>query len=196
MPAVLIEPTGAITPVIDGEVTSYFEWIGAGIYRVDERSGSMHGKKFLVKEVYFGTDGASFFLRVDFHPGYEQDLSGMEAQLTVQSLEGAAGCSIAVRFAPGGVELLSTDLAQPESAKAVECAFGRVLEVRLSLASHGDRRWRADCDSSSPCGKTACRSTPSRSKAGSKCAPPIRRRWLGKARRLCYTVIELWQFRM
>ena len=36
--------------MIDGEVTSYFEWMGAGMYRVDERSGSMHGKKFLVKE--------------------------------------------------------------------------------------------------------------------------------------------------
>ena len=39
--------------MIDGEVTSYFEWMGAGVYRVDERSGSMHGKKFLVKEVLF-----------------------------------------------------------------------------------------------------------------------------------------------
>src|SRR5262249_52525276 len=30
VPAVQIEPTGPITPVIDGEVTSYFEWLGAG----------------------------------------------------------------------------------------------------------------------------------------------------------------------
>ena len=47
------------TPTIDGEVTSYFEWLGAGKYRVDERSGSMHGKKFLVREVQFGSDGES-----------------------------------------------------------------------------------------------------------------------------------------
>jgi len=32
---------GPIHAVIDGEVTSYFEWLGAGLYRVDERSGSM-----------------------------------------------------------------------------------------------------------------------------------------------------------
>jgi len=133
VPAVLIEPTGRIAPVIDGEVTSYFEWIGAGVYHVDERSGSMHGKKFLVKEVYFGSDGASFFLRVDFHPGYLQELSGMQAQLTVQSLEGAPGSSLAVRFAPGGVEIMSTELAAPKSEKQIECALGRVLEVRLSL---------------------------------------------------------------
>src|SRR5207253_6388667 len=41
-PEVRIEPSGAIRPVVDGEVTSYFEWLGAGVYRVDERSGSMH----------------------------------------------------------------------------------------------------------------------------------------------------------
>src|SRR5581483_3172218 len=59
------EPSGAIRPVVDGEVTSYFEWIGAGAYRVDERSGSMHGKKFLVREVLFGSDGSNLFLRLD-----------------------------------------------------------------------------------------------------------------------------------
>ena len=29
----------------------------------------MHGKKFLVSEVQFGTDGANLYLRVDFHSG-------------------------------------------------------------------------------------------------------------------------------
>src|SRR5579872_1344695 len=88
VPAVYIEPSGAIAPKIDGEVTSYFEWIGAGVFRVDERSGSMHGKKFLVSEVQFGTDGANLYLRVDFHPVYLQELNGMEARLTVQAFDG------------------------------------------------------------------------------------------------------------
>jgi len=34
----------------------------------------MHGKKFVIREVHFGSDGASFFVRTDFHPGYEQEL--------------------------------------------------------------------------------------------------------------------------
>ncbi|HEY2013943.1 MAG TPA: glycoside hydrolase family 57 protein [Bryobacteraceae bacterium] len=136
VPAVLIQPSGPITPAIDGEVTSYFEWMGAGAYHVDERSGSMHGKKFLVKEVQFGSDGVNFYLRVDFHPGYEQELSGMEAQLTVQSLDGVRGSSVAIRFGPGTAQVTSTNLPaspQTESPKPVECALGRVLEVRISL---------------------------------------------------------------
>ncbi len=89
VPAVQVDPSGAIRPRIDGEVSSYFEWIGAGSYRVDERSGSMHGKRFVVKEVYFGSDGDQLFLRVDFHAGYQQELPGMQARVRVRSLDGA-----------------------------------------------------------------------------------------------------------
>ena len=39
---------------INGVVDSYFEWLGAGVYRVDQRSGSMHGKRALVQEVRYG----------------------------------------------------------------------------------------------------------------------------------------------
>ena len=88
-PDVRVAPTGPIHPTIDGEVTSYFEWLGAGQYRVDERSGSMHGKKFLVSEVLFGSDGVSLFLRVDFRSGTETQLPGMEARVTLQSLDNA-----------------------------------------------------------------------------------------------------------
>src|SRR5260370_15535942 len=52
-PDVRVPPTGAVHPTIDGEVTSYFEWLSAGEYHVDERSGSMHGKKVLVNEAFF-----------------------------------------------------------------------------------------------------------------------------------------------
>src|SRR4051812_25124048 len=38
-------PEGPVFPRINGLVDSYFEWMGAGIYRVDQRSGSMHGKR-------------------------------------------------------------------------------------------------------------------------------------------------------
>jgi alpha-amylase/alpha-mannosidase (GH57 family) len=123
VPEVCVEPSGAIRPVIDGEVTSYFEWIGAGSYRVDERSGSMHGKKFLIDEVLFGSDGANLFLRLDFHAGQEQELPGMEARITVQPLNGGGEKSVTLRFAGAGAE---ADL-------PIECAFGRILEARIPL---------------------------------------------------------------
>ena len=41
----------------------------------------MHGRKFLVREVLFGSDGANLYLRVDFRPGAEPDVAGAEARL-------------------------------------------------------------------------------------------------------------------
>ena len=141
LPATLIEPSGPITPLIDGQVTSYFEWLGAGVYRVDERSGSMHGKKFLVEEVQFGSDGANLYLRFDFHAAYQQELAGMEARIT-SGPGGAAGDSyVAIGFTHGGGSITEARMAgaadttmQPGPA---ECMLGRVLEVRLSLAAMG-----------------------------------------------------------
>jgi len=57
-----------INPVVDGEVSSYFEWMGAGEYKVDHRQGAMHGGRSGLDMLYFGTCGESFYLRCDFDP--------------------------------------------------------------------------------------------------------------------------------
>lgn len=63
-----IPPASQITPVIDGEVTSYFEWMGAGEYKVDQRQGAMHGGRSNLSMLYYGTCGEHFYLRLDFDP--------------------------------------------------------------------------------------------------------------------------------
>ena len=126
-PDVRIAPTGPISPTIDGEVTSYFEWLGAGLYQVDERSGSMHGKKVLVNEVLFGSDGKRLFVRVDFRPGVQAELSGMEARIAVQSLENTPAHHVTIRFADGSAY----------TGDALECAFRNVLETSFDLAAIG-----------------------------------------------------------
>jgi alpha-amylase/alpha-mannosidase (GH57 family) len=137
--AVHIPPSGQIQPVVDGEVTSYFEWLGAGLYRVDERSGSMHGKKFLVREVYYGGDGENLYLRVDFHRGSEQTISEMEARLNVAAGDPAKASQVTVRFDYGRANVTELKLAAAPApaAGAVEFAFKSVLEARLSLAALG-----------------------------------------------------------
>jgi hypothetical protein len=59
-------PSGAIKPAIDGVVTSYFEWMGAGLYRIDNRSGAMHSRRSLIQDLRYGTDGRHIYLRLDF----------------------------------------------------------------------------------------------------------------------------------
>ena len=131
-PEIRIAPSGSIRPTMDGEVTSYFEWLGAGQYRVDERSGSMHGKKFLVKEVFFGSDGASLFVRVDFRPGAEAELPGMEARVTLQSLDGAAPRHASIRLAAGAAVSQEHMGGQP-----FQSAYCRILEAGFPLEAIG-----------------------------------------------------------
>jgi alpha-amylase/alpha-mannosidase (GH57 family) len=120
--AVHVPPSGPIRPTIDGEETSYFEWLGAGLYRVDERSGAMHGRQFLVREVQYGSDGENLFVRVDFRPHEEAELADLEMRLNLEEGEPGRARALAVRFENG----------QAHAADAgVECRYRRILELRI-----------------------------------------------------------------
>jgi hypothetical protein len=116
-------PSAQIRPTLDGDVTSFFEWLGAGVYRVDGRSGSMHGGTALIRELYYGCDGANLFLRVDFEPGVEETLPGTEVLINVNS------ASVKIRLEAG-----QAVVADPAGAEAF---FSKVLEVRLPLEAPG-----------------------------------------------------------
>jgi len=58
-------PMNALKVTLDGEITSPFEWMGAGHYRPDLRSGSMHSGEPPLRDVYYGSDGEKLFVRVD-----------------------------------------------------------------------------------------------------------------------------------
>jgi len=58
-------PTNPIDVTLDGEVTSAFEWMGAGRFRPDPRSGAMHGGGSVAREMFYGSDGKRLFVRLD-----------------------------------------------------------------------------------------------------------------------------------
>jgi alpha-amylase/alpha-mannosidase (GH57 family) len=103
-------PTHPIHPVIDGEVTSYFEWVGAGRYHPDNRSGAMDSGAPKIRDVYYGVDNDSLYLRLDFDDGFQ-----------FPSLE--------VRTAERAVPLLDNP--------AVQFARKRIVEVRVPLGLLG-----------------------------------------------------------
>lgn len=135
-----VSPTGPIRPVIDGEVTSYFEWLGAGSYRVEARSGAMHGKRFLIQEVHYGSDGAHLYLRVDFQGTALDALAGAEARLSIQSCADPSLLScLVLRLEQGAAKLVQSAWARPgrTASEPAEFAFRKVLEGRLALAALG-----------------------------------------------------------
>jgi hypothetical protein len=103
-------PSNPIHPVIDGEVTSYFEWMGAGHYQLDNRSGAMHGQRTPVRDLYYGADAQNFYLRLD--------------------LEGAADLS--------RIELRAGDATIPLAGNPqIESAHRKIFEVRAPLSFLG-----------------------------------------------------------
>lgn len=108
-------PVAPLKVTVDGDVTSYFEWMGAGVYRVDRRSGSMHGQRFLVKEMYFGVGDGTLFLRVDF--AQAEKLTDTEVHLNIDDRE--------IRFRMG----------EPDSSsdRSIRHAYDRILEVAVPL---------------------------------------------------------------
>ncbi len=121
-------PAGFIHPVIDGEVTSYFEWLGAGVYRADSRSGAMHGRQFPVREVYYGTDGVSAFLRLDFETRAEEAGGGIELRVRFVSRKGSEPVSVVVKIEKGATTVT------PQEAKA---AFAQMLELEVPFSVIG-----------------------------------------------------------
>ena len=83
---------------------------------------------------------------MDFHPGYEAELAGMEARFTLQSLDGAPPQPVTIRLASGTAA----------SEDPVECAFTRILEVRFPLAALVSPM-AAACVFSFPCGRKGSR---------------------------------------
>jgi len=121
----MTEPTGLVRATIDGKSSSYFEWIGAGVYHVDQRSGSMHGKRFLVRELHYGYDLDNLYLRVDFR----EDAADLTASLDCR-----------FSFRPNGVgeksivlHLEKGHLTVSESPFPFLSAFSEILELQIPL---------------------------------------------------------------
>jgi len=128
------EPTSRIHPKIDGKVSSYFEWLGAGVYRLDGKSGSMHGKRSPVREVQYGIDGERLYLRIDFHELKEETLGGIEVRLRVQRSGDERSGSLGVFEAASFV----TGAAFPGSI----CAFQQILEASVPVAAQAGQPLR------------------------------------------------------
>lgn len=128
-PVIFEPPTGWIHPFIDGEVSSYFEWLGAASYCPDRRTAAMHGKRFSIASVHIGYDDKFLYLRMDFLPLIE-----LTGELRFE-LEGTHSFTLLARVQAGRLEQLSCENASMPSA--TRFALGRIAELRFPRADLG-----------------------------------------------------------
>ncbi len=122
-------PRCYIHPAIDGRVTTYFEWMGAGQYAADQTTSAMHGRRFYFGQLFYGLDAESFYLRLDFLPGALDSLI-------------ASGSEVHVRLGGGAappVELVAQLKPGPFQHDAMHACVDRIFEMRAWLGTLGLR---------------------------------------------------------
>jgi hypothetical protein len=129
--AVQLAPTGQLNITIDGRDTSYFEWLGAGLYSPERRGGSMHGRVFYLHELRYGFEEGRFCVRIDPFAEVLGELENPEFRITIGGLEEV---TIVVNLERGHVNGFAVEkdrLCLLNPKVVAEAAFERVLEVAI-----------------------------------------------------------------
>jgi hypothetical protein len=129
--AVQLAPTGKLNITVDGRDTSYFEWLGAGLYSPERRGGSMHGRIFYLHELRYGFEEGRFCVRIDPFLEALAELENPEFRITIGSAE---ELTIVVDLERGHVHGFAVEkdrLCLLNPKLVAEAAFERVLEVAI-----------------------------------------------------------------
>jgi alpha-amylase/alpha-mannosidase (GH57 family) len=134
-------PSGFIHPDIDGRVTSYFEWIGAGCVEAVTAAGTMHQvseRAAGLTLVEFGFDLESLYVRVDAGRSLAT-LLGSDTELSLNFLK-PAGLRVTLRSRQGATEV---GLAERDAdgnwrsleAAGLRAAVGAIAEIEIPFRS-------------------------------------------------------------
>ncbi|MGE3956338.1 MAG: hypothetical protein AB7H96_06425 [Vicinamibacterales bacterium] len=137
----MTSPTALIEPVIDGEDSSYFEWLGAGGLDVRSVAGAMHQveRQVVVSQIRFGFDARHLYLRFDFQRPATR-LLAERGQVLVTFLS-PAGRRVVCSALAGRTEVRLDqrvgDTWAPSRVDGLGAAGGSILELRVPLAGLG-----------------------------------------------------------
>jgi alpha-amylase/alpha-mannosidase (GH57 family) len=127
----LIPPSSYLDVHIDGRETSFFEWLGAGIFTSDQRSGAMHGRVYFMETLYYGFAQDRFFVRVDLFPEARSVLRDCEFRVTIHSAE---EIRVSIRVLEGriiGFVVEHNDVCRLNPREKVSVALDKILEISI-----------------------------------------------------------------
>jgi alpha-amylase/alpha-mannosidase (GH57 family) len=132
--ALQLAPTGFLKVAVDGRETSYFEWLGAGLYSPERRGGAMHGRTFYLHELRYGFEEGRFCVRVDPFLEVLGELEDSEFRITIA---GAEEITVVAKIERGHLQEFAVEkgrlcLLNPKTV--AEAAFDRILEVAVQRA--------------------------------------------------------------
>jgi alpha-amylase/alpha-mannosidase (GH57 family) len=126
-----LAPTGFLRVKVDGRESSYFEWLGAGLYSPERRGGSMHGRVFYLREMRYGFEENRLCIRIDHFAETMSELDDPQFRITVGAAEELV---IVVKLQRGRIQGFAVEKARLCLLKlesVAVAAFDRVLEVAI-----------------------------------------------------------------
>jgi alpha-amylase/alpha-mannosidase (GH57 family) len=126
-----LAPSTFLNVKVDGRDTSYFEWLGAGVFSPERRGGAMHGRTFYLRELRYGFEEERFVMRVDCFPDPLAELEDPEFRITIGAAQEVV---IVVNLERGRMKEFAVEkqrLCLLSPAKIATVAFGRTLELAV-----------------------------------------------------------------
>jgi len=130
--AEVVPPTSYLRVKVDGRESSYFEWLGAGLYSADRRGGAMHGRSYTLHELHYGFDESFLYVRVDSFLERLTDLGDFEFRVTVRGREELRVVARIERGKLAGYLLESKNFCLLGPDEMMEVAYEKVLEVAIA----------------------------------------------------------------
>ena len=130
-------PTSLITPVIDGEITNFFEWKRAGLYIVGQTGGSMHQVSSTVKSFNFGFDLENIYLALDLN--IEQNSKEIENfSFNINFLEPVkvkVSCKFDIDHNITGFDIYYENTKEKKNLPLENIKFKSIIEIKIPLSA-------------------------------------------------------------
>ncbi|MCX7625863.1 MAG: glycoside hydrolase family 57 protein [Candidatus Sumerlaeaceae bacterium] len=102
------QPVSFISPNLDGHVTHFYEWYGAGHYDPALASTAMHPGRMRLQHLYFGFDADNLYFRIDPDSSLIHSDEVLTVELSLHLLSGENVWRLRVRLEPNGKPRVST----------------------------------------------------------------------------------------
>jgi len=124
-------PVGFIHPRLDGEITSWQEWLGAGLLRAEEvRGGSMHQATGDIGTIRYGFDSKTFYLRIDLGSDDSTQRPTQIEELRIDLRVGDREVELQTKLTRGALLIYTAD----QKVELGAGVFGSIVEIALPFS--------------------------------------------------------------
>jgi len=128
------QPIDKLTPIIDGQVSFFYEWYNAGYTDIKRLGGTMHRFAGLFSVVYFGFDEKNLYIRFDINDHeeslYDYSIKFYKPKEIIINLKDTEAITYKIeRIAEVAIPRALFNNNEPETAEFILYAYREGIEI-------------------------------------------------------------------